>query len=658
MCGIFGIWNLDHAPVDPGVIRRATNTLRHRGPDDEGYLIVDTTSGSWEERRGQDTVGALRMPDLVETTGHTGDLVFGFRRLAILDLSPAGHQPMSDADGSLWIVYNGEIYNYIELRQELTAKGHRFHSGSDTEVILAAYAEWGEACSTRFNGMWAFALWDARRRQLFCSRDRFGIKPFYYLWDGERFAFGSEIKSLFHLPGMVRRANDPIVYDYLSAGMLDHTDETFFVGIRQLAPAHTLIVRDGEIHLRRYWDLPSSPNPSLSSIDYTKEFYDLFEDSIRLHLRSDVPIGTCLSGGLDSSSILCVANRLLFDGSGTKPEIVGVRQKTFSSCFEDARYDERQYIEQVLAATGAEQNYTFPDPQHLIEELPLLIWHQDEPFGSTSIYAQWCVMRLAAARGIKVLLDGQGGDELLAGYHGYFDYFWASLMRQGRLGVLWHELGAYHGLFGRPPFWSLVRAMRPFAPMPLIKLARRLRNGGSLGLNVDFARTFGHRTWDYVNRGGDAFYGYLRAALTQSSLPALLHYEDRNAMAHSIEARVPFLDHRLVEYVFSLPAEQKIQDGYTKTVMRHAMQGVLPDAIRLRTDKMGFVTPERVWLSGALREWARSILGSGSFKARDYFDAQSIAMALDDHASGKRDLTFLAWRWINLELWLRNVVEV
>lgn len=663
MCGISGIWHLDNSRcVSPSLIAQMTFTLRHRGPDDEGYLFVDTVTGHYEERRGRDTVPELQMPDVSQESEERYDLAFGFRRLSIIDLSPAGHQPMGNTDGSLWVVYNGEIYNYLELREELKTRGHTFRTATDTEVILCAYEEWGEACLERFNGMWAFALWDGRRQQLFCARDRFGIKPFYYVWDGKTFAFASEIKALLHMPDIIRRPNEPIIYDYLRYGRLDHSEETFFAGIKQLPPAHFLLLRPTrQFSLRRYWDLIPDCRvglPLTSDAVYAERFYSLFEDAVRLRLRSDVPIGTCLSGGLDSSAIVCVANRLLVDENVIDPDLVGERQRTFSSCFDDRQYDERQYIQAVLALTGAEPNYTFPKGEELLDALPRLIWYQDEPFGSTSIYAQWRVMEKTAERGVKVLLDGQGGDELLAGYHGYFNYFWASLIRRGCLAEFLREALAYQRLYGVSLAWIAMRAALTYIPTAILATAGNLYRARRLGLDSDFMAKYRHRRFEISSHYQDPFNNHLYSLLTQYSLPALLHYEDRNSMAFSIEARVPFLDYRLVEYAFSLPADQRIKRGLTKAVLRAAFQGVLPESVRTRTDKMGFVTPERVWLSTELNGWIKDIISSVSFRTRGYFDIPQILGALEAHTAGQRDLTFLAWRWVNLEMWFQEMIDV
>jgi asparagine synthase (glutamine-hydrolysing) len=661
MCGVVAMWQ--RAPRDSisrPLLMQMTSILRHRGPDDEGYLCVDTQVGRYDEYRGRDTLPAIALPD-IRVPGTTGyDLAFGFRRLSIIDLTAAGHQPMGNSDRSLWIIFNGEIYNYRELRDELEAKGHRLQTATDTEVLLYSYQEWGEACLEHLNGMWGFALWDGRRNRLFCARDRLGIKPLYYYWDGRTFALASEIKALLPIPALTRRANDGLVYDYLTYGFVDHTEETFFVGIRQLPAAHWLSLDGaGDLRLRRYWDLDREQRaaPERCGGDYEKRFYTLFEDAVRLHLRSDVPVGTCLSGGLDSSAIVCVANRLLHREQAMPDGLVATRQKTFSSCFDDQRYDEREYIAAVIALTGAEPNYTFPQGGELPQVAQQLIWHQDEPFGSTSIYAQWCVMQRAANRGIKVLLDGQGADELLAGYPGYFDYQWSSLFRQRRWTELWRELDAYRRLYTASPVHLAARLLRLLAPAGARAVARHLRRGSVLGLDPQFAQAYHNRVYLVAEQERDPFDSALYTILVRFGLPALLRYEDRNAMAHSVESRVPFLDYRLVEYVFSLPADQKIRDGRTKAVLRHALKDVLPETVRLRRDKMGFVTPERQWMSHELRGWVREIFASDRFRTRGYCDAGPALAAFDAHAAGKIDLNFLAWRWVNLELWCRAMID-
>ncbi len=417
MCGIYGIWHTDGAPVDVAALRRQTERIRHRGPDDEGYLLADTASGATTPYGGPDSAAALCLAPLGSIQA-TGDLAFGFRRLAILDLSPAGHQPMSDPSGRLWIVFNGEIYNYRALRAELESAGHSFRSGSDTEVILAAYAEWGQGCLQRLNGMFAFAIWDARRRELLIARDRFGIKPLYYIWNGRTLAFASEIKALAGRDATPFAPDDRQVYRFLVSGLLPNpqSGETFFGGVRSLPPARWLRLSNGKLAEGQYWRLDIHQTAEQSAADAAEEYGALFADAVRLQLQSDVPVGTCLSGGLDSSSIVCTINRLMAAG-GAPTNQLGEHQKTFSAVYTtEGRYNERAYVEQLVAATSAEKNLTFPSAERLWADAERLVWHQDEPFQSTSIFAQWCVMSAVRERGVTVLLDGQGADETLAGY--------------------------------------------------------------------------------------------------------------------------------------------------------------------------------------------------------------------------------------------------
>lgn len=661
MCGIFGIWDQTQSPVSfTRWLHQATTAMRHRGPDDEGYLLLDTATKQCQAYGGTDTMSQLALPHIsTAQQADSADLCFGFRRLAILDLSEAGHQPMRSADGSCWVVYNGEIYNYIELRDELRAKGHTFRSESDTEVVLAAYQEWGESCLERFNGMWAMALWDSRKEQLFCARDRFGIKPFYYFWNGETFAFASEIKALLELPFVARQANDGVIYDYLRYGRMDIGSETFFDGIKRLPPANFMLIGKDASRLieREYWSLPSADDVSdAAESTQISGLAKCLHESIRLRLRSDVTVGSCLSGGLDSSTIVCIANQLLRAQDSTASAAMGDIQKTFSSCYEDERFDEREYIEAVLQQTQAERNYTFPNGSKLLDDLPRLVWHQDEPFAGLSIFSQWSVMQSVAAKNVTVLLDGQGADELLAGYHPCFDYHWGGLLKSGQWGAYRRELNGYSQRYDASMPYLAVRSMRPFAPASLQGFARRFERGGGAGINAEFNQTHRHRAYEFVERGANPLHGYL-SQLVQYSIPMLLRFEDRNSMAHSIEARVPFLDHNLVEYAFRLPNHLKLHQGETKVALRRAMQKTLPAKVQQRKDKMGFVAPASHWFREDLHEWVQDLVGSSSFRNRPYFDVPQIQNALAEQQSGQRDLSKLAWRWINLELWHRQFID-
>ena len=456
MCGIAGLVHVDGASVDIARLIQMTARLRHRGPDDEGYLLGVFPDGIAVPAAGAETVAPLNasLPRVdAALTGERASLGFGHRRLSIIDCTPGGHQPMTDGSGALWLIYNGEIYNYVELRAELEGKGHVFRTRSDTEVILAAYAEWGTECLQHFNGMWAFCLWDRRRGQLFCARDRFGVKPFYYCSDGRSFAFASEIKALLTASGAPATANTAMAYDYLALDLLDHTAETLIAGIQQLPPGHFLILDGrGQVAVQRYYTLPFTTDdapcdePAIARLGVA--YRELLTDAVRLRLRTDVPLGSCLSGGLDSSSIVCAMSELL---STAPSEAV---QRTFTAAYDDPACDERRFARAIVDATGVHADYTFPQAAELWDEMLALTWHQDEPFSSTSMYAQWCVMRAARRHGVTVMLDGQGGDELFAGYTMYYPIFLKTLLRRGRLlrlDIRPRHLPGPAGMGGRPP---------------------------------------------------------------------------------------------------------------------------------------------------------------------------------------------------------------
>jgi asparagine synthase (glutamine-hydrolysing) len=655
MCGIAGYYDATE-PASESRVRAMANRLAHRGPDADGFALIDTaTARVW--------TGTGAKPDA------RFDLALGHRRLSIIDLSDAGLQPMASGDGTCWIVYNGEIYNYVELRAELAAKGHAFRSGSDTEVLLAAYREWGIDCLSRCNGMWGFALWDAAKHELVCARDRFGVKPLYYAYGADWFVFGSEIKAVLAHPRVSRKPNDAIVYDYLSLKLLDHTDETFFAGVHKLPAGHTLSFRPGHApKLRRYWDvtpafeLDADPAGEPAAIE---RFAELFEDAVRVRLRADVPIGTCLSGGVDSSSIVVTANRLMFDELKLPRALVGDRQRTFSACFDDARFDERKFIDEVIAKTGASSYRVFPSGERLWAELPRLIAQMDEPIASTSQYSQYNVFRLAKESGVTVTLDGQGADELMAGYVGYHGVLLATLARAGRLVAAGREAYATwkHAGRGRSAGQLVGRALYGLLP-PAIStpirtaLAPRLAPEGRAQLVVDrdLAARFATRRLDWLTERSASMQDLgakLYADTFKFSLPALLRFADRNSMAFSIESRTPLLDYRIVEHLFALPLSLIMRGGWTKWIFRTAMQGQLPPAVQWRKDKMGFVTPEAIWLEQGKAKVAE-LLGDAHASA-GYLDARAVRAQLDRPPSGVfyTDL----FRWYVLELWMRQAVS-
>jgi asparagine synthase (glutamine-hydrolysing) len=614
VCGLCGVVHLDR-PAEARAVERMLAELEHRGPDGRGVYRDE-------------------------------GVALGHLRLAIIDLSDAGLQPFASEDGRLQLLHNGEIYNYRELRAELKARGHRFHTATDTEVILAAYREWGEHCVDRFNGMWAFVLWDGEERTLFCSRDRFGIKPFYYRLDGSRFAFASEPRALRE----GTRANLAAVRDYVEQGYLDEDAQTFFDGVLRLPPAHNLVFGPPGLRVERYWRLEPHDPPA----DPVAAVRELFLDAVRLELRSDVPVGTCLSGGVDSSAIACAVSHLLrTEAENAAP--VGERQKTVTAYFDDAGFDERPYARAVVERTDAEPHWVSFTAEELVDRLPAIVEAQGEPFGSTSICAGWHVMGAARDAGLTVMLDGQGGDEILAGYRAAFGYRLSDLLRRGDLREASAELGAFASMHG--PRWAAVAVATPHVP-ERARLSARARLRGSSSLVHPELRAAAR---DGSGNGAPAFPDRLRRALavtlTRRGLPELLRYEDRNSMAHSLEARVPFLDHRLVELAFSLDGGQLIHRGETKSVLRRALADLLPPEVRDRRDKLGFVTPEGRFLRGALGEHAAEVFSSPEFAARGFVDAPAARRRLERHRRGELEAGMELWRALNLELWARRFLD-
>jgi asparagine synthase (glutamine-hydrolysing) len=603
MCGIAGQYCLDGKEPDTKLLSVMSERLAHRGPDGEGTHI-------------------------------SGPIALAHRRLAIIDLSSDGLQPMTNEDGTLWLVFNGEIYNFVELREELIEKGHRFHSKSDTEVILHAYEEWGHECLDRFNGMWAFALWDNQRQELFCARDRFGIKPFYYAQTGDSFLFASEIKALLAHPAVGTKPDETTLGTYLAWGVLDHSEQTMFDGILQLRPAHAMIVtKDGPQPPFRYWDVKISAeiHTTVPDAEVASKLRSLLHDATSIHLRSDVAVGTCLSGGIDSSALTAIINGLIREEA---PAGIGARQKTFSVVFSDKRFDESRYIDEVVAATGVDAHRTEPSPEKLWDDIDRLVYMQDEPFGSLSIYAQYCVMRLAREQ-VKVVLDGQGADELLAGYLAYQGSYIGGLFR------------SFHALTGLREIVGSLGHHRGFFHSAAEQLFVRKGRRGLLKCTASPVDRYGGRLDEVLLR-----------ELTSTNLPALLHYEDRNSMAFSIESRVPYLDVRFVEYVTSLPLNQKIRSGVTKIALRNAIRGIIPESIRCRMDKMGFVTPEEVWMRETLRPFVLELISSAEFHARPYWDADAVIKNYLSFLEGKSAYSPEIWRIICTELWLRKFFDL
>ncbi|MHA1108505.1 MAG: asparagine synthase (glutamine-hydrolyzing) [Alphaproteobacteria bacterium] len=618
MCGIAGIAGL--SPVNPAAIGRMTDLMAHRGPDGEGI---------W------------RSPD--------GRVGLGHRRLAILDLSERGLQPMIDGGGDLCITYNGELYNYVELRERLKSTGSKFRTDTDTEVVLEAYRVWGAACLQEFNGMFAFAINDGRTNTLFCARDRYGEKPFLFSAGDGWFAFASEYKALLALDGIDSAIDDILLLRFLRhpADGLDHGRETIFGGIRQLLPAESMLVDLNDLSWTSsiYWqprrDHMEVPASEAAAVD---RFRELLIDSVRLRLRSDVPVGSCLSGGLDSSAIACISRPLMGDG---QPYHV------FTGRFPGSDRDEGAWAAQIAARADLTQHEAFPTAKGFIDEIGDFIWFNELPVDSASQYAQWSVFRLAAGTGVTVLLDGQGGDEILAGYEQYFAAYLRSRRAAGE--DIADEEASIRERY--PQALSVADQQWKTA------LPRRLRQAAAHGLNRGSDLMFGIKE-DYARRlessSGDGAPATLHAALEQDAcrgfLTTLLRYGDRNSMAHSREVRLPFCDHRIAELVFSLPVEFLMGGAQTKRLLREAMRGILPEPVRTRWDKQGFLPPQADWFRAGLLDAAEDVFNDPGFANNSPWDAKWWRRAAGRLRRGDDSMAAPVWKPFIAELWRRDFV--
>uniref|UniRef100_A0A832MLV4 asparagine synthase (glutamine-hydrolyzing) n=1 Tax=Eiseniibacteriota bacterium TaxID=2212470 RepID=A0A832MLV4_UNCEI len=650
MCGIAGLYAPDgHA--DLGRLHRMSGLLRHRGPDDEGIVLLDGRGGAALTLGGPDTPPDAYRSRLPYAPGrHSGDpdtarftLGLVHRRLSIVDLSAAGHQPMCDAAGECWITYNGEVYNWLELREELEGLGERFVSRSDSEVLLAAYRRWGWRCLERLNGMFAFAVWDGRTRTLFAARDRLGVKPFYYQCDGRSFAFASEPRALVLTQPHRITPRLAAIRDLVALDWVDHDAPTFFEGLFQLPAGHFLTFSDAGLGIHPWWSLDPGRRAEGTPEELAREFERLFTDAVRLRLRADVEVGACLSGGLDSSAVVTTAARL-----------AGRPLHAFTSAYDEGpAWDERPYVRAVAEATGAHSHVVVPDGGDFWTVFDRLHELQAEPTAGPGLYSQWKVMELAAGHGLKVLLDGQGGDETLAGYPRYLPVHLRDLLAAGRFVAFAQRFGAAADRLGAAT--ALALTLEPWLPAaPVAALRRRFGQGKDRVLGRALR---GLHAWTpRPPEGWETALGrQLAFDTTRRLLPSLLRYEDRNSMAFAIETRLPFLDYRLVEFAFSLPDREKLDGDTTKIVLRRALADRIPARVLERRDKMGFETPTDVWLRGRFAgEVRRRLLTPGPHS--EWLDTDAVREALDAWISGRREIGLQVWRWLSLESWGRRFV--
>ena len=625
MCGIAGVVALDGRPIDGRAAERALDRLTHRGPNGSGVVVA-------------------------------GPVALAHRRLSILDPSDAGAQPMTRHGISL--IHNGEIYNFLELATELRALGATLTTATDTEVVIEAYRAWGIDAFERFNGMWAMALWDAPRRRLVLSRDRLGIKPLYTRRSSRSLAWASEPPALVAASplddgdGWRPEPYAPVVRDFLVRGLVDHRDTGFIDGIESVPAGHHLVIENGHVEVRRYWDPPpladdDSPRAGPHDGRLVEEFGACLADAVRLRLRSDVPLGSCLSGGLDSSAIVQTVANHLAAGAGDREQIP---RFAFHARFPDQGVDESGYA-RIVAEQADVALVMADEPGALLSAAETVMAFQGEPFASSSIIAQHQVMRAAATAGVTVLLDGQGADELLGGYPRYLGYRAAALAARHPLEAA-AELRASvaHGTVdASTAMLGLARGLFGDGARELVRGA----SGGRFGMQL--GPTLRHVPTAHVvhSEPGTALARRLWQDIRHEGLPALLRYEDRNSMAFGIEARVPFLDYRLVEFSCRLPDRLRVGGGVTKVILRQAMRGILPDKIVDRRDKMGFVTPQSSWTRDAQDEIARTIRGGGAV-SRGWVTAREVERLIAA-AAGGGSANEQVWRLFVTELWLAQL---
>ena len=647
MCGIAGIIEMNGPQIDLAGIRLMAQVQRHRGPDGEGFFLDNGSDMVMTEFDGQ--VQQFHSQFSAHGLKRSPRVALAHRRLAIIDLSSAGRQPMSDTSNRYWITYNGEIYNYIELRRELESLGHRFHSGTDTEVILAAYSEWGRECPTHFNGMWALAIWDAKERTLFCTRDRFGVKPFYYYWNGQRFIFASEIKALLAQRGVPRNLNDQVVLDYLLSGSMDHLPgQTFLAEIRQLLPAHNLFIKDGVLSINRYWEIEVLSETSPVTDDLTEQCREILLDATRLRLRSDVRVGGTLSGGIDSATLVCLIDQ----------QLVNNTYHVFSAQFPGHQNDESKYVRDVMAkAKHLELHEITPSAQKLTEDLPRLMWHQDEPFGDTSIYAHYCLMKVAKQYGVKVVLTGQGADEVFGGYWSYYRAFLGHLLLKGQFSWLQREIKERAKITGEKPHSLWLAAIYHALP-PSIRTqirSKAIRREADW-INPEFKRQTAQERFEAALPGWSRFNWYLYEAIRKWSIPHLVHHDDRNSMAFGIESRAPYLDYRLAHLLFSTADDAKIAHGRMKVLLKQVGKGIIPPSITARNDKIGFYTPMLQWLGDA-REFILDVLNSDFARQTPYLRAPQLFRLAQEVFEGNTHKVSPLWWSVSLCLWHEVVVK-
>ena len=616
MCGISGIVSFSQKNVEENQVRKMMSSMKHRGPNDDGVFIENK-------------------------------ICLGFVRLSIIDLSSAGHQPFQNEDGRYVMVFNGEIFNYLEIKEELKSLGHKFNTRTDTEVLLHAYVQWGKDCLHRLNGMWAIAIYDKVQNTLFIARDRFGVKPLYYYINNGMLFFASEIPSILAVLPQKPIANEQTIFDYVVFNKTEQSSDTFFDGIKKLMHGHCVLMdlkktsQNPDMCIEKWYDIKVKVKEA-KPFRNSSEFRDLFTSSVKLRLRSDVPVGICLSGGLDSSTIASIIMDDL-----KKDDL-----NTFSAVYDDTfDRDESAFIKLYENKPG-DRHYVTPSAETLIEDIDDFIACHAEPLPTTGPYAQYKVMQLAS-KNVVVTLDGQGADEELAGYHYFFGFYYKDLLKKIKIWSLLKEI-YYYVKIHKSTF-----ALKTFLFFLLPKSIRTKVKVSEFGnINKSFVEKYAAN-----NIISDKLYASssLQEALInhfEYKLEHLLKWEDRNSMFFSIEARVPFLDFRVVERTLATPSTMIIRNGMTKHILREAMIGLLPEAIRMRVDKNGFMTPQDEWFrTPQWQEKIWSIIKSESFAKRGIMNPGKVIELYQKHLNREIQIAREIWKWIHLELWYRKYID-
>jgi asparagine synthase (glutamine-hydrolysing) len=649
MCGICGEIDFNKN-INPALFKRMCNVMVHRGPDDEGTTFL----------RGDPYLEARESKD-IPTTESGFEVALGHRRLSIIDLSKAAHQPMSNEDGTIWIVFNGEIYNFQELRGALEKKGHRFKSKSDTEVILHDYEEWGVECLNHLRGMFAFAIWDSKLKRLFMARDRLGKKPLVYFKQNGRFAFASEIKALLQVPGVERKVNNTAIHHYLTYQYVPSPD-TIFEGIKKLPPAHYLLYdRDGTLKIERYWRLHfiSSHHTEFDMRGLSDRIQTELEETVKLRLISDVPLGAFLSGGVDSSLIV-----------GLMAKLSGHPVKTFSIGFEEKDFDELYYA-RIVANHFSTDHHEFIVKPDAVEILPKLVWHYNEPFADSSAIPTYYVAKMTSDY-VKVVLTGDAGDENFAGYPRYLRSKWLVLfskipvtMKRDILPPLLRMVAQFH--WEEKTFNRLAAFIESISSNQIRNYAEQVKI-----FNAEEKRNLYSPQFEQEVRGSDSVEYLLskfEEAGTNNLIDQLLYLDintylpedllvkmDIATMANSLEARVPFLDHRLMEFIATIPSRLKLKGTVTKYILKQAFSDFLPQPI-LKRGKMGFGVPVSRWFRNELRDYVYEILLDAKTINRGYFKRDGIERLLNDHITARYDHSSKIWALLFLESWFRVFID-